>query len=249
VEAGEKERKKTDPGPPPPSPQAGKAQLSSLATSVMRLVDAVVSQTESDLDAGGAALQAVLAAGADAAGEWHLPLDDDALARMREVCVCVGGGGGEESARAAARPSTHPSPPSPPQALDARADLLDEAFLSNTFAWMRKASGDGEGGVVALIQTALQLYAARALAPSPAPTAAADAALHAVLAAPEKDWGARIAEAVAAGVPRGAVDAALRRRSERVALGLPSGSYAQRVQAEYLKEVGERVAAGYGGGE
>jgi len=160
-----------------------------------------------------------------------------------------GGGGGEESARAAARPSTHPSPPSPPQALDARADLLDEAFLSNTFAWMRKASGDGEGGVVALIQTALQLYAARALAPSPAPTAAADAALHAVLAAPEKDWGARIAEAVAAGVPRGAVDAALRRRSERVALGLPSGSYAQRVQAEYLKEVGERVAAGYGGGE
>jgi len=163
-----------------------------------------------------------------------------------------GGGGGPPPpppARAAARPSTHPSPPSPPQALDARADLLDEAFLSNTFAWMRKASGDGEGGVVALIQTALQLYAARALAPSPAPTAAADAALHAVLAAPEKDWGARIAEAVAAGVPRGAVDAALRRRSERVALGLPSGSYAQRVQAEYLKEVGERVAAGYGGGE
>jgi hypothetical protein len=38
-------------------------------------------------------------------------------------------------------------------------------------------------------------------------------------------------------------------RGERVALGLPSGSYAQRVQAEYLKEVGERVAAGYGGGE
>ena len=34
--------------------------------------------------------------------------------------------------------------------------------------------------------------------------------------------------------------AAVRRRMEGVALGLASGSYAQRVQAEFLKEVEER---------
>ena len=34
---------------------------------------------------------------------------------------------------------------------------------------------------------------------------------------------------------------ALQRRMESVVLGLPSGSYAQRVQAEYLKELEERA--------
>lgn len=34
---------------------------------------------------------------------------------------------------------------------------------------------------------------------------------------------------------------ALQRRMEGVVLGLPSGSYAQRVQAEYLKELEERA--------
>ena len=35
----------------------------------------------------------------------------------------------------------------------------------------------------------------------------------------------------------------LQRRMERVVLGLQSGSYAQRVQAEYLKEVEARARA------
>lgn len=35
----------------------------------------------------------------------------------------------------------------------------------------------------------------------------------------------------------------LQRRMERVVLGLQSGSYAQRVQAEYLKEVETRAKA------
>lgn len=34
---------------------------------------------------------------------------------------------------------------------------------------------------------------------------------------------------------------ALQRRMESVVLGLPSGSYAQRVQAEYLKELESRA--------
>jgi hypothetical protein len=38
---------------------------------------------------------------------------------------------------------------------------------------------------------------------------------------------------------------ALQRRMESVVLGLPSGSYAQRVQAEYLKELEERAKAAF----
>lgn len=196
--------------PPNPTSQAGKQQLSSLARTVMQLVEAAVSATDAQLDAGGAALQAVLAAGADAAGEWHLPLDADALARMRAALTDAG-------------------------------DAADEAFLSSAFAWMRKAAADGNDGVVSLIQTALQLYAARELAGGGAADDAADAALDAVLAAAEPEWGAALA-AAGARVGAAAFDAALRRRMERVALGLPSGSYAQRVQAEYLKEVEARAA-------
>lgn len=181
----------------------------------MQLVEAAVSATDAQLDAGGAALQAVLAAGADAQGEWHLPLDADALARMRAALADAG-------------------------------DAADEAFLSSAFAWMRKAAGDGNDGVVSLIQTALQLYAARELAgDGSAGEDPADAALNAVLGAPEPEWGAQLA-AAAAGVGGAAFDAALRKRMERVALGLPSGSYAQRVQAEYLKEVEARAKDAFG---
>ena len=38
---------------------------------------------------------------------------------------------------------------------------------------------------------------------------------------------------------------ALQRRMESVVLGLPSGSYAQRVQAEYLKELEERAKGAF----
>lgn len=174
----------------------------------MQLVEAAVSATDAQLDAGASALQAVLTAGADAAGEWHLPLDSDALTRMRT-------------------------------ALNDAGDAVDEAFLSSAFAWMRKAAADDNDGVVSLIQTAVQLYAARELVGSS--TDPAEAALDAVLATAEPEWGDKLTAAAVA-VGGAAFDAALRKRMERVALGLPSGSYAQRVQAEYLKEVEARAA-------
>ena len=41
-----------------------------------------------------------------------------------------------------------------------------QALLSNAFAWMRKASDDKLDGMVALLQKALQLYAAKTLSSS-----------------------------------------------------------------------------------
>ncbi len=40
---------------------------------------------------------------------------------------------------------------------------------------------------------------------------------------------------------------ALQRRMESVVLGLPSGSYAQRVQAEYVKELEDRAKGAFVG--
>jgi hypothetical protein len=48
-------------------------------------------------------------------------------------------------------------------ALDRYSDRLDEALLSNCFAWMKKCQDDRMDTMVALLQKVLQLYAAKAL--------------------------------------------------------------------------------------
>ena len=199
---------------------ADKAALGALASAVMGLVDAAVQRTDSQLTSAGAALQRILAAGADEKGEWHLPLAPDRIATMRA-------------------------------ALDAeaapRGALDEEALLSNAFAWMRKAADDGQDGLVRLLQRVLQLYAARALAGcGPGEEDEAARALAAVAEAEEEEWEGRLQNV--AGLSPAGFQAAIRRRMEGVVLGLPSGSYAQRVQAEYLKEVERAETAALGGG-
>lgn len=198
---------------------ADKAALASLASAVMGLVDAAVQRTDTQLSSAGAALQRILAAGADAKGEWHLPLAPDRIASMRAALDAEAAATGD-------------------------AALDEEALLSNAFAWMRKAADDGQDGLVRLLQRALQLYAARALGVCGGGGGAgggsaggdeAALALAAVADAEEEDWEARL-KAVP-GLTGPGFEAAIRRRMEAVVLGLPSGSYAQRVQAEYLKEV------------
>lgn len=48
-------------------------------------------------------------------------------------------------------------------ALDKHNDRLDEALLSNCFAWMKKCQDDRMDTMVALLQKVLQLYAANVL--------------------------------------------------------------------------------------
>jgi hypothetical protein len=48
-------------------------------------------------------------------------------------------------------------------ALDKHSDRLDEALLSNCFAWMKKCQDDRMDTMVTLLQKVLQLYASRAL--------------------------------------------------------------------------------------
>jgi hypothetical protein len=196
-----------------------KEALATLARVVMQLVDAMMTRTEQQLDSSAAALQEILRAAADARGEWELPLAPEQADALRD-------------------------------AVHARADAgaLDEALLSNCFAWMKKAGEDGLDGMVVLLQKVLQLYAARALASAAAPPGAAggaaEAALAALLGADEGAWGGELRARAAGGeLSEPALMEALQRRMEGVVLGLPSGSYAQRVQAEFLKELEARAKA------
>ncbi len=66
------------------------------------------------------------------------------------------------------------------QALDDNEDKLDEALLSNVFAWMRKCKDDGLTDVYMLLQQLLQKYAARVLVKGAPPGDKVEAALNEV---------------------------------------------------------------------
>lgn len=61
----------------------------SLANTVMAMANAVVKQTEGQLNQSSATLQEILKAGANERGEWHLPLTEQELQSMQQVCDLV----------------------------------------------------------------------------------------------------------------------------------------------------------------
>ncbi|KAL4418972.1 hypothetical protein ABPG77_000885 [Micractinium sp. CCAP 211/92] len=191
-----------------------KQQLAALAKVVMQLVDSMVKRTNEQLTESTGLLQEILRAAADPqTGEWQLPLSPDKLEAMRGVMA-------------------------------ANPGALDEGLLASCYSWMRKASDDKLDGMVALLQKVLQVYACLQLGQPQAGSggSGSDALLDELLAADEALWGRLIRQRTAEGdVSEPAFMEALQRRMEGVVLGLPSGSYAQRVQAEYLKELEERA--------
>jgi flagellar biosynthesis regulator FlaF len=129
-------------------------------------------------------------------------------------------------------------------ALDKHSDRLDEALLSNCFAWMKKCQDDRMDTMVTLLQKILQLYASKAL--KGPETSGPEGVLNEVVYAEEKDWDGIIKQSAAGGkVAEAAFMEALQKKMELIVLGMQSGSYAQRVQAEFLKEVEARAKSVY----
>lgn len=110
---------------------------------------------------------------------------------------------------------------------------VDERMLNTVYAWIRKSDEDKLDGMVHILQHLLQCYAARELDAGETP-------LDSVIAAPAAEWPEKFEEIIAGGFGEEAFNKDLQQRMEKVVLNLPNGSYAQRVQAEYLKEVEDR---------
>lgn len=122
------------------------------------------------------------------------------------------------------------------KAVDDNSASLDEALLSNIFAWMRKCKDDGLVDVYLLLQSLLQKCAARALVKTSGN--AADKALNEVIMGDPKQWEQiMMRQMVSDGVSHSAFATALQKRMEGVVLKESSGSHSQRVQAEFLKEI------------
>ena len=115
-------------------------------------------------------------------------------------------------------------------------DKVDEGVLTTIFAYMKKANEDGLDGMVVIFQKALQIFAAEELiAAKPG-----NVVLVRLLQSDTDNWDKILAESMGGDEPetdeatlQGAVQACI----EKVVLQKASGSYGQRVQAEFLKEI------------
>ena len=199
--------------------ETDRARLAALASNLVSTLEAVVSTTEDRLDERAGQVEAVVKAAAEPeTGEFLVPLIPERIRAMR-----------------AALSRLDPS-------------CLDEGFLSTVDAWMNKSHQDGMGGMVLILQKCLQQFAGlvldRALASSSGSASASpddqDAldVYRTILSSDADEWDDVLART---DVPLSRVQAAVQKTMETVVLNAEAGSVAQRVQAEYLKEIAQRV--------
>jgi len=119
------------------------------------------------------------------------------------------------------------------------AGNLDEAFLITAQGWLQKASQVSEPEMEALLQEVLQMYAAEALTSQ---YASGDGErLNAFLRATPAEWDALSAK-LANEFTEEDLKSDLQRKRQDMTQNTPSGSYAQRIQSEYLKEASKQIA-------
>jgi len=220
---------------------AEKEKLATLAENLTATISAVVSTTEDKLDDRAKSVEDVLKCAAEPdSGDFMVPLSTDRVDAMRDKM----------------------------NNLD--PDSLDEGFLSTVDAWMNKSQQDGMDGMVGILQKVLQIYAGIAISRSrlelqlsvgAAVSNEGQAKADKVLAEKEAagpDSAAAFMQRLMA-IDTDAWDAELlgtfrkeeikpnsilsevQRTIETVVLGLENGSMAQRVQAEFLKELVTRI--------
>ena len=104
-----------------------------------------------------------------------------------------------------------------------------EGVLGHAYGYMKKASDDNLEGMVVLIQGVLQMWAAREVR---AASGDSSPVLARVAQAKPEEWNSMVGEA-----ERGDFETQLKSAMEAAVLERPNGSFAQRVLAEFLKEM------------
>lgn len=220
-----------------------KEKLGAFAENLVNTIQAVMSMTEDSLDERAKDVEKVVKAASEPdSGEFMVPLSQERVDAMREAVE-----GLEEQD-------------------------LNEAFLSTVDSWMNKAHQDGMDGMVAIMQKSLQIYSGTVIsrarvqleanvgaALTGVDQEAADAAVakaesttknpasatfEKLLRVDTDNWDVEIRKEIAeGGVTKDALISEVQKTMEGVVLGLDNGSMAQRVQAEFLRELVTRVEA------
>jgi len=119
------------------------------------------------------------------------------------------------------------------EALLERRHLVDEGVLSCLFAYMKKAGEDELDGMVSIFQTMLQQWASiEVLEAKPG-----NAILERMLLQAPDNWPLILKEGVSSDDDKDALLTCVQSCVEKVVLQKASGSYGQRVQAEFLREM------------
>jgi len=220
---------------------AEKEKLSALAENLTATISAVLSTTEDRLDDRAKSVEDVLKCAAEPdTGDFLVPLSVDRIDAMRDKL----------------------------NNLD--PDTLDEGFLSTVDSWMNKSQQDGMDGMVGIFQKVLQMYAGisisrarlelqlsvgaaisnegqekadQVLAEKEAagPDSAAVFMERLMRVDPDLWDGELLGAFQREEIKPKSIIGEVQRTIEAVILGLENGSMAQRVQAEFLKELVTRI--------
>ena len=197
-----------------------KEKLGALASNLVATLEVVVETTEEQLDERAKEVEDVVKAAAEPeSGEFLVPLLPAQVQAMRQKVESL-------------EPSS-----------------LDEGFLSTVDAWMNKSHQDGMDGMVGILQKVLQMYsgvqilrARERLAGSSTTEKTPAAQLFEKLLKVDADqWDVEIRNGTAQDVKAAALIGEIQKTMETVVLGLENGSMAQRVQAEFLRELVSRA--------
>jgi len=220
---------------------AEKEKLATLAENLTTTISAVVSTTEDKLDDRAKSVEDVLKCAAEPdTGDFLVPLSTYRIDAMRDKMN------------------------------NFEPDVLDEGFLSTIDSWMNKSQQDGMDGMVGILQKVLQMYAGIAIsrarlelklnvgaAVSNEGKSKADKMLAEKEAAGSNNaavfmerlmkvdadlWDGELLGAFQREeIKPMSIISEVQRTIEAVVLGLENGSMAQRVQAEFLKELVTRI--------
>jgi len=219
---------------------ATKAKFSALADNIVRTLEVVVSTTEEKLDSNSADVEKIIKAAADEeTGEFFVPLNFDQIQKM-----------------SAAIREIDPY-------------NLDEGFLTTVDSYMDKSRKDGLDGMVVILQKVLQLYAGEMIIKGRAENLGARVGatvsgldpddvveeqqstsspssdlLDKILKSDVELWDGLLDSSIGrkdSDVSKPQLLGEVQRTMEAVVLGLENGSMAQRVQAEFMRELLMRI--------
>ncbi|KAM7271175.1 hypothetical protein ACFE04_030389 [Oxalis oulophora] len=199
-----------------------KKDYEELATSVMSIVDLLVNKTREKIESSTDILKDILKPVVSGVEEISWPPRDPAALQLMEKEINQREQKGQ----------------------------LDESFLSEVNAQLRKAKEDGDKpGLEAMLQKVLQLYASRVLskrsyAKKEDEIIKSEQFLEILIKAPEEEWNNLLINGLTLGkgeIPPDDLYAVIKKRIERTLIRTEAGSYEQRVLVEYLKGIQTRA--------
>lgn len=204
-----------------------KEKLAALASNLVATLEVVVETTEETLDERANDVEAILKAAAEPeTGDFLVPLLPQQVQGMRKVVEGL------------------------------EPFSLDEGFLSTVDAFMNKSHQDGMDGMVEILQKCLQQYSGVSILRArknvddegdndESSFTEASKLFDKLLGMDTDSWDDEIRSGVASSddMSTQKLTNEIQKTMESVVLGLENGSMAQRVQAEFLRELVTRVEA------